>query len=221
MRELPSFLGGGRTRWWVSLARSPAPPPLRGKPRSLPALLALLALLMLGSLGCSVGHGEGDISGTVALGACRAVGPYELRPNTFFAQSVEELLRIRVQRGSDVEVASDGLAVLVRDASRVKQELLGVDIDLASEQGEGIEVTVYFNDTCPPGRDQIPIVLRATGGIIRFESIYAPKVDDGVRIHAELSDLRFEDPDEADRWAALSGYFNFLYVRGRPAQRYP
>ena len=53
-------------------------------------------------------------------------------------------------------------------------------------------------------------------------AIYAPEVNkDQVRIAAELTNVRFEDPRNDDRFAVLSGRFDFLYVRGSPAQRFP
>ena len=67
---------------------------------------------------CSVGHGEGDIRGTVAIAGCRDDGPLRARARARSSRrAVEDLLRIRVQRGSDLEVRSDGLAVLVDDAA--------------------------------------------------------------------------------------------------------
>jgi len=82
---------------------------------------------------------------------------------------------------------------------------------------------MLFNDTCPPERDKTPVVLKAVSGTLRFDDIYAPKVDkDAVRIHGELSNVRFEDDKDPEaRWAELSGTFDFLYVRGSPAQRFP
>ena len=66
------------------------------------------------------------------------------------------------------------------------------------------------------------MVLGAVSGTIRFDEIYAPKVDaEEVEISATIENVRFEDPRNADRWAELSGDFTFLYVRGSPAQRFP
>lgn len=191
---------------------------LKSRLRSLrPLALALLA----GA--CSVGHGQGELSGTLYIAGCRRERHFELRPDAFFAQAAEELLTIRVQRGGNMEVYSDGLAVMVEDSSKLKRELLGTDIDLSVRLDPRIDVTAYFNDTCPPGRDKTPVVLKAVSGILRFDNIYAPKVDkDQVRITAQLSDMRFEDAKDPEaRWAELSGSFDFLYVRGSPAQHFP
>lgn len=156
------------------------------------------------------------------VAGCRDEGPYQLNPTAFFGQAVEQLLRIRVQRGGDLEIRSDGLAVLVSDANVVKRTLLGVDIDVAPEAESGLELSVYLNESCPPGRDQTPVVLGAVSGTIRFDAIYAPQVAAGdVRVQARVDNVRFEDPRNARRWAELSGDFSFLYIRGSPAQRFP
>jgi hypothetical protein len=185
-------------------------------------LLACAFALAAFGPACSVGHGDGAITGTISIEGCRAQAAYDLAPTAFFAQAVEQLLRIRVQRGSDLEVKSDGIAVLVEDAALVKREFLGEAIDVSSTSGPRIDVSVFLNETCPPGRDKTPVALKAVSGTIRFEQLYAPKADkDEVEIDAYLEDMRFEDPRNAARWAELSGNFNFLYVRGSPAQRFP
>jgi hypothetical protein len=179
------------------------------------------ALLALYSAACSVGHGSGELKGEVSVPGCKAGPSYNLRPSAFFAQAIEQLLRIRVQRGGDLEIRSDGVAVLVDDASEIKRHYLGKTIDVAGDVPR-VELSIYLNETCPPGRDKTPVVLGAVSGEIRFDEIYAPEVDkDEVQIRAELTDVRFEDPRNPKRWAQLSGYFDFLYVRGSPAQRFP
>ncbi len=181
-----------------------------------------LSLLLCGlvTASCSVGHGEGDLIGTVSIPGCRS-GAYSLGPSAFFGQAVEQLLRIRLQRGSDLEVRSDGLAVLVSDATQVKREFLNRDIDVA-EEPERVLLSLYLNESCPTGRDKSPVVLPAVSGSIRFEAIYAPQVKENeVQIAAELRDIRFQDPRNPQRTAELNGFFDFLYVRGSPSQRFP
>jgi hypothetical protein len=185
------------------------------------ALWLLAPLLVALSPGCSVGEGEGAVSGRVSVAGCRTGDRYDLSPSAFFAQAVEDLLRIRVQRGGDLEIRSDGLAVLVSDASQLKREHLGADIDVAGDEPR-VELSLYLNESCPAGRDRTPVVLSAVSGTIRFDAIYAPEVDDDeVQIKAEFRDVRFEDPRNEERWAELAGRFDFLYVRGSPAQRFP
>lgn len=172
---------------------------------------------------CSVGHGSGQLQGTLTIEGCRRAGSYSLVPNSFFAEAVEKLLKIRVQRGGDIEVYSDGVALLVEDSALMKREYLHTPIDVASDAEPRVSLTAYFNDTCPPGREKTPVVLKAVSGSVRFDAVYAPEVaPDEVRISAVLDDVRFEDEDDPEaRWAELSGDFDFLYVRGSPAQRFP
>jgi hypothetical protein len=167
-----------------------------------------------------VGHGEGDLVGNVSIPGCFS-GPYELGPSAFFGQAIEQLLRIRVQRGSDLEINSDGLAVLVADATKLKREFLKADIDIAGNEPR-VDLSFYLNESCPPGRDKTPVVLPAVSGTIRFDAIYAPQVnEDQVQITATMTDVRFEDPRNPARSAKLNGSFDFLYVRGSPSQRFP
>jgi hypothetical protein len=181
-------------------------------------LLPLVAVL---SFACSVGHGEGDVDGTISIAKCRT-GTYELHPTVFFAESAEELLKIRIQRGSDVEVRSDGLSVLVEDAALIKRMYLDQDVQVAIEDEPRIDLSIYLNETCPAERDRTPVTLAAVSGSVRFTAIYAPEISkDQVRIAAELTNVRFEDPRVDDRFAVLNGRFDFLYVRGSPAQRFP
>ncbi|HEX5659414.1 MAG TPA: hypothetical protein VFX59_19600 [Polyangiales bacterium] len=183
--------------------------------------------MLLGS--CSVGHGDGEVDGVVSIDGCRREGPYQLRPTVFFAETVEQVLKIRIQRGSDIEVYSDGIGVLVDDAALVRRAYLGQAIEVAApldgpaeRDVPHVDVTLFLNESCPAERTRTPVTLSAVSGTIRFAAIYAPKVDkDDVRIAAELENVRFEDPRVDDRWAVLNGRFDFLYVRGSPAQRFP
>ena len=56
---------------------------------------------------------------------------------------------MRIQRGSDQVVRSDGLMVLVEDAARVKRELLGKPIALGVGGDPKIDVSLYLNESCP------------------------------------------------------------------------
>lgn len=189
-----------------------------------------MVALALIAASCSVGHGTGEVWGEAEIDSCHLKGAYQLGPSAFFAQTAEQVLRIRVQRGSDIEVRSDGVAVLVEDAAFVKRNLLGQDIQVATvsssrtgdEGASRVDMTLYMNESCPAERDKTPVALSAVSGTIRFFAIYAPRVDkDEVRISAEFTDVRFEDPRTSERWALLQGQFDFLYVRGSPAQRFP
>ncbi len=187
-----------------------------------PARVGLALFVFAQLAGCSVGHGTGEVWGDAGIDSCHLNGAYQLGATAFFAQSAEQVLRISVQRGSDLEVRSDGLAVLVEDAAYVKRNLLGQDIQVPGDGAGRIDMTLYLNESCPPDRDKTPVVLEAVSGTIRFLAIYAPEVSKhDVHIQAAFTDVRFEDPRTSGRWALLQGQFDFLYVRGSPAQRFP
>jgi hypothetical protein len=85
-----------------------------------------------------------------------------------------------------------------------------------------VDVTAYFNETCPPGRTRAPMALQAVSGTIRFDAIYAPELSKKkVRILGALTGVRLMRGEDDTSYALLDGTFDFLYVRGRPAQRFP
>ena len=185
-----------------------------------------LGWLLLASLfvGCSVGHGRGEITGTLTIDGCKNQGAYSLAPDAFFADTAEQLLSLRVQRGGDIETYSDGVAVLVKNAALLKEQRLGEDIDLSARAEPLVAATAYFNETCfTQERTKIPALMEAVSGSIRFDAIYAPRVDKReVRISAQLLEVMFRDAERPNqRWAQLDGSFDFLYVRGAPAQHFP
>jgi hypothetical protein len=225
---------------------------------------AYAAALACAVSGCSVGAGTGEVTGTAELAGCFPEGAYVLAPNAFFAQATEQLLTMRIQRGSEIENESDGLAVSVRDSAEIAESWLGRDIPLrvvprvtswydagsTDDAGTGpsdagasdasasdadaaveapsagdapiVDVTAYFNETCPPGRTKSPMVLQAVSGTIRFDAIYAPeKSREKVRILGTITGARFARNADDSSYAELDGTFDFLYVRGRPAQRFP
>ncbi|MET0343050.1 MAG: hypothetical protein ABW252_18730 [Polyangiales bacterium] len=172
--------------------------------------------------GCSVGHGSGELDGTVSIEGCRAEGPYRLRPTAFFADATERFLSLRIQRGSDQVVRSDGLMLLVEDAAELKRRFLGQVIEVGRAAAPAIDISLYLNESCPAERDKTPVALSAVSGTIVFSSIYAPRVSKSeVRIAAQLTDVLFVDPRNDKRWARLNGVFDFLYTRGSPAQLFP
>ena len=180
--------------------------------------------MVLLAAGCSVSTGEGEASGTVSAPGCDLVNAtYTLDPTFFAASVVEGQLEIRVQRGSDFEDKSDGFVALVRNASLVRREHIGLPIDLADLDDGLATMTLYLNETCPPSRRTPPVAYQARSGTLVFQNIYAPAVDaDDVEIAGHFQDVRFVDPSAPNtRFAVLSGRFRFLYNRGRPAQRFP
>jgi hypothetical protein len=215
------------TRLWVeaSSRRSSRRQPSQARLASQVAARVLAGLLLAALLcTCSVGHGRGEISGTLSIEGCKKEGPYALAPNAFFAETAEHMLSIRVQRGGDIETYSDGVAILVKNAALLSEERLGQEIDLSGRAEPLVVATAYFNETCfLQERTKVPALMEAVSGSIRFDAIYAPRVNkEDVRISARLTEVVFRDVERpGQRWAQLGGYFDFLYVRGSPAQHFP
>jgi hypothetical protein len=187
------------------------------------AALGLAASL---AAACSVGVGSGEVTGQVSAPECGLEGePFDLAPSFFAADPVEEILEIRVQRGSDFEDTSDGLLITVRDANQVK-ERLGEPLAIGAAGSNAlVELSLYLNATCTD-RFEAPPVFVGRAGTITFSSIYAPQVSESeVETAATFTNVQFDDgrdPGGRDmRNATLSGEFRFLFNRGRPIQRFP
>lgn len=193
-----------------------------------PAKRIVLAATAAFALGCSVGGGEGEIRGPVLAADCDLEeSSYELSPSFFGAEVTAEQLNLRIQRGSRIEGAADGLAIQVQDVNDIRMNRLGLPIDISDDYLSPVRAVFYLNATCrsgfPSAYRVVPVLLNATGGTIRFSAIYAPDLEPAaVLIEAELSDVRFTDPAmPEERRATLSGFFSFFYQRGSPSQRFP
>lgn len=97
------------------------------------ACRALFAALFAGAVvlasapfatGCSLGQGTGQVhSDQLQADGCWC-NSYDLGPNFFAAVPYRETLQIRVQRGTDLQEVSDGLAVLVDDVETIRKSFL-------------------------------------------------------------------------------------------------
>ncbi len=183
--------------------------------------LGAFVLCMLLAAGCAKGSGEGNAIGQVWAPECGLNGePFDLNPNFFAMQpsGSVEIIDIVVQRGSDFQSFSDGIAVFIRDPEMLKETMLGTEIDF-KPLASPVEMTIYLNATCP-GFSRIPVVYAAVSGTIRFEELYVPWLDNDTKetfavfTNVELVDNK--DPDE--RRAVLDGDFRFLFERGLPLQ---
>ncbi len=94
---------------------------------------ATLLLLLSLTTGCSfVGEGEGEVT-SAALGVPDCwQGLYDLEPDFFAAVPYRDTLQIRIQRGSDLEEVSDGVAVLVNEVSAVRPTNCVLDSECSS-----------------------------------------------------------------------------------------
>jgi hypothetical protein len=199
--------------------------------------LATLSCASL-ALACSVGTGEGTITGSVLIEQCRLdEADFDLRPSFFAAEFINDpelidpvdrlrRMNIRIQRGSGREADSDGLMIAVRDVNEI-EAAIDAPIAIVDEANAMVELTLYLNQQCqaglPRGRWTRSAILPAVSGTIRFSAIYAPGLgDEDGEITATFDDVAFVDPaDPEGRNATLSGAFTFVYQRGSPAQRFP
>lgn len=180
-----------------------------------------IALLLAAPLSsCAAGEGEGEVTGAVFVPECGIDNTaWELRPNFFVQDPWENTAVIRVQHGSNYQDLSNGLVISVRDVDAVRASF-GSPIDLAAEDAP-VTVTLTLDGTCRPARRDPSVLLVARAGTITFDALYDPRTDDGRETSGTIDGLVMDDGEEPASTAELSGYFTFLFARGRPGQRYP
>lgn len=205
--------------------------------------LVLLALGLAG-LACSVGQGAGAATGEIHLPDCRLERPdYALSPSFFSAEFIEDpralepvdihrMVILRMQRGSYRESDSDGISIFIRDAVEVHGSLLGVPLALGATDDAPALMTLYLGESCDTGFPRsrywtVPATLQATSGTLVLEALHVPGLPPAEgeaegEFRGTFTGVRFEDPtNPGERYAVLDGFFDFLYQRGRPAQRFP
>lgn len=177
---------------------------------------------LVGLIGCSVGVGNGSAAGELNAPACEINGAFDLAPTFFVADPFESHMVIRIQNGADFDFLSDGITINIRDVAELVEQL-DEPIELTGERDALITFNFYANESCPINRDDVPVNYLGVGGTVTFSSIYSAELDeDERRIAARFDDVLFVDPTAPEeRNARLSGDFNFLFNRGRPAQRFP
>ncbi len=209
-------------------------------------LWAALFVLPL-SLGCSLGQGEGDVKSDALFVQDCWYGAYDLQPDFFAAVPYRETVNVRVQRGTDIQEVSDGLAVLVQDVGWVRDELLDQPLEVTLSPGvlppgatfpppppEGqpaINMALYLQRSCHNQNSE----LYAVGGTVTFHSLFSgdPNEEEGADkfTNAEFS-VWMGDPRDApvgkaaneipaDRQSLVTGFFRFYFERGQPGQPFP
>lgn len=171
--------------------------------------------------GCNPGAGTGQVTGTLTATDCGYVNePYALDPDFFVAEGLLDGLHIRIQRGSDLPLRSDGLWIDVLSSDAIG---LGTPVPVATgSRDDAVKVSMYFNETCPVRRHEAPVLLQGIGGTVTFTQLYDPGVEDEPNIVGTLDAIELVDPaTPTTRRAIMSGHFDFVFNRGRPAQRYP
>ena len=192
----------------------------------------LLAALALAA--CNAGTGTGVASGVVAIPGClEPEMTYSLHPTFFSGEGSLSSLHIRMQRGSDLTSNSDGLWLDVADASAIYATLhppmsMAPPVSVVLPIGdpatmESASMTLYLGQTCSTSFRDVAVVLPSASGTVTFTAIYDPAdASSDTAITGHFDDVVFADPTVPDgRHAMLSGSFDFIYNRGRPAQRFP
>ena len=203
--------------------------------------MAVLLCVLTGA--CTTGEGEGWVrSDRLYIEDCWN-GPFNLRPTFFGANPYrEESLLIRVQRGDNLQVVSDGLTVVVSDLAAIRDGLLGQPIPVGlppgvapygipvSNGGEPVQVSLglYLHDTCHAENGTV----YSLSGTITFNSLFSGDPNESEAAE-RLTDADFEatfaDPRDmaadgtvdAASTSLVSGHFRFFFQRGQPAQPFP
>ena len=196
------------------------------------SLRRAIALCSVALAACTTGSGEGSASGLVWAPDCGFEGDlFDLEPDFFAMDPSEsvEILDIRIQKGSNFSLVSDGISILVTDAEMVQSDLVGTDIELFRGSPSPnpvppsvVQMTFYLNDTCDD-RSDVPVVYESVSGTIRFDRLFVPWEENETReTIGAFANVEFVDPsDPVERRANLSGDFRFIYARGQPAQPFP
>jgi hypothetical protein len=186
--------------------------------------LGFAALVAVAASSCNPGAGAGELRGFVTVRDCGLVdAPFDLAPDFFVAEGQRGGLHVRIQRGSDLPLRSDGLWIDVLSSRALLEGGLGMPVPIASgSRGDAVKVSLYLNASCPAARGETPVVLEGIAGTVAFTDLYDPEADGPPAIVGTLDDVVLVDPAAPDdRRATLSGSFDLLYNRGRPAQRFP
>ncbi len=180
---------------------------------------------------CAAGQGTGRVRGAVFAPECSRTPnrDYELLPTYFSAEASGNSTQIRIQRTSGDPNVTDGVFIQVIDATRVARELLNVPIPVGPSVGPGgvVAMTFHYNQSCFSDYSmsvQKPSqYVGAESGTLTFSQIYAPRVDaNQLVVRGTFENVEFRDRAVGGRLeATLSGTFDFIFNRGRPAQRFP
>lgn len=85
-------------------------------------ILLLSSLATLGTSACTLGQGEGQVTGQLDVPNCWS-GSFDLAPDFFAGVPYRSDLFIRIQRSGDTPPFADGVAIHVRDVLAVRQRL--------------------------------------------------------------------------------------------------
>jgi hypothetical protein len=104
-------------------------------------------LLSMTLVGCNIpGEGEGEVLSDTLFAQDCWQGAFDLEPDFFATVPYRDTQQIRIQRGSDLQEVSDGVAILVNQVSSIRPTKCTLDSDCASE--------VCSEEGCPDGYDR-------------------------------------------------------------------
>lgn len=204
-----------------------------------PGLGVALALV---ALGCSTAEGDGEVTSKRLYVEDCWNGPFSLDPTFFGTNPYQDTQLIRIQRGDNLEEVSDGLIVLVKDVSTIRDEALGKELKVGMPAGVTppgmpiqydpepalVNLSLYLHDTC---HEQNGTLYSVSGGIT-FASLFSgdPNEDNADDRLTEASfSATFADPRhllpsgdvDPERTSQVTGWFRFYFQRGQPAQPFP
>jgi hypothetical protein len=81
--------------------------------------LACVASVAALAPACSLGEGQGKVSGTLNAPGCWS-GPFDLHPDFFAGIPYRESLELRIQNGGDYETFSDGVVIMIEDIGQIR-----------------------------------------------------------------------------------------------------
>lgn len=213
----------------------------------------LVATLLLGfvSGGCSIGEGTGSLNSPQLLIEDCWNEPFQLEPTFFAANPYGDDLTIRIQRGEESTLVSDGVSLLIHNITDIRETQLGQQLPLALPIGitplgfsapdiprlGTANLTLYLNDSCP-GKNA---TLSAVGGWVMFEQLFSGNPNENNsedRLTVGSFEAIMIDPRDAiardnpgpgelpyiypsEIQSELSGEFRFVFHRGTPAQPFP
>ncbi|HRI68112.1 MAG TPA: hypothetical protein PK156_27940 [Polyangium sp.] len=197
--------------------------------------------------GCSLGEGEGDVKSDLLSAKDCWTGSYDLQPDFFAAVPSQDSVNIRVQRGTDIQEVSDGLAVLIEDLGKVHEGWIDKPMVVTLSPGilppgatfpspppEGqppVHVALYMQKSCHNQNT----VLYAIGGSVTFHSLFSGDLNEDNAAE-KFTDAEFSvwmgDPRDApvgkaadqipaENQSQVTGFFRFYFERGQPGQPFP
>lgn len=197
--------------------------------------------------GCSLGEGEGDVKSDALKAKDCWIGPYDLQPDFFAAVPSHDSVNIRVQRGTDIQEVSDGMAVLLQDLGNIHESWLDKPLIVTLSPGilppgatfpspppdgqPAVHMALYMQSSC----HNLNTVLYAVRGSLTFHSLFSGDLNEDNAAE-KFTDAEFSvwmgDPRDApvgkaadeippEEQSHVTGFFRFYFERGQPGQPFP